>query len=311
MKNFVHSLKQKFYSNGKLLLTAEYVVLDGATALAIPTSYGQSLIASSIEEPKIYWTSLDEKGKVWYEGEFELMNDGVFSSKNNNNGTTKRLIQILSSVKQLNPNFLKPKTGYKITTKLNFPRNRGLGSSSTLINNIANWAKVDAFKLLEKTFGGSGYDISAAKHNNPISYSILNGVPITEEVNLHWNFTKQLFFIHLNKKQNSRKGISYYQSQKENNFFALKEINEISSKIIRCKNLEEFETLITKHEEVISKLINLKTVRELLFNDYNGAIKSLGAWGGDFILVTGEDENMEYFRKKGFDTIIPFGDMVK
>ena len=35
-------LKKDFYSNGKLLLTSEYVVLDGAIALAIPTRLGQS-----------------------------------------------------------------------------------------------------------------------------------------------------------------------------------------------------------------------------------------------------------------------------
>ena len=32
---------QTFYSNGKLLITGEYVVLDGAKALALPTKFGQ------------------------------------------------------------------------------------------------------------------------------------------------------------------------------------------------------------------------------------------------------------------------------
>ena len=35
---------QTFYSNGKLLITGEYVVLDGAKALALPTKFGQSLV---------------------------------------------------------------------------------------------------------------------------------------------------------------------------------------------------------------------------------------------------------------------------
>jgi len=34
---------QSFYGNGKLLLSAEYFVLDGAVALALPTKLGQSL----------------------------------------------------------------------------------------------------------------------------------------------------------------------------------------------------------------------------------------------------------------------------
>ena len=33
----------KFYSNGKLLMTGEYFVLNGALSLALPTVYGQYL----------------------------------------------------------------------------------------------------------------------------------------------------------------------------------------------------------------------------------------------------------------------------
>ena len=304
-------MKKEYYSNGKLLLTSEYVVLDGALSLAIPTSYGQSLSVETIDKPKLIWTSLDERGNIWFENEFDLTKDEILYPGVNDNNFTKRLIQILNIAKKLNPDFLNDQIGYKIITKLDFPRNWGLGSSSTLINNIANWAKVDAFKLLEKTFGGSGYDIAAAQHNKPILYSILKSKEATKEINLPWNFTKYLFFVHLNKKQNSRDGIAHYQSQIKNNSQAIIEINEITSKIIHCKHLQEFENLINQHENIISNIINLKPVKELLFRDYLGAIKSLGAWGGDFILVTGDDVSMEYFRKKGFKTIIPFNDMIK
>jgi len=304
-------LKKEYYSNGKLLLTGEYVVLDGALSLAIRTSYGQSLSVETIDKPKLIWTSLDEKGTIWFQSEFDLTNDEILCPVENDNKFSKRIIQILNVVKQLNPDFLNDQIGYKIITKLDFPRNWGLGSSSTLINNIANWAKVDAFKLLEKTFGGSGYDIAAAQHNKPILYSKSKRKETTKEINLPWDFTENLFFIHLNKKQNSREGIAHYQSQIKNNSQALIEINEITSKIIHCKQLQEFETLINQHENIISNILNLKPVKELLFRDYQGAIKSLGAWGGDFILAAGEDTSMEYFRKKGFETIIPFNDMIK
>ncbi len=311
MKNFDPSLKQEFYSNGKLLLTGEYVVLDGALSLALPTSYGQSLTVETIDEAKLIWKSLDVDGTVWFENEFELTNDEILCSVQNDNNLTKRLIQILNVTKQLNPEFLNNKIGYKVITKLDFPRNWGLGSSSTLINNIANWAKVDAFTLLEKTFGGSGYDIAAAQHNLPILYNIINGKESSKEVKLNWNFTNKLFFIHLNKKQNSREGIAHYRSQIKNAPLALNKVSEITSKIIDCKHLQEFEVLISQHENIISNIINLKPIKELLFQDYLGAIKSLGAWGGDFILVTGEYESIDYFRKKGFDTIIPFKDIIK
>ena len=77
-----------------------------------------------------------------------------------------------------------------------------------------------------------------------------------------------------------------------------------------CKNLADFENLINQHETTIGKVTNLTPVKELLFNDFNGSIKSLGAWGGDFILVTSEKNPTNYFKKKGFEIIVPFEEMV-
>ena len=39
-----------FFSPGKLLLTSEYVVLDGALALALPTKLGQDFFSEEINE---------------------------------------------------------------------------------------------------------------------------------------------------------------------------------------------------------------------------------------------------------------------
>ena len=306
-------MAQEFYSNGKLLLTGEYVVLDGGKALAIPTDYGQSLSVDQIEESKIIWESLDENGKVWFETNFLLVEIAT-PQKNevhNNSEITKRILQILSVAKQINPDFLNSNSGFKITTKLDFPRNWGLGSSSTLINNIASWAKVDAYELLAKTFKGSGFDIAAAQHNNPFSYSILNNEREIKELKLPWNFIDELFFVHLNKKQNSREGIAQYYSQQGKKSELISEISDITSAIIDCKTLSEFEDLMTHHEQLISRVINQKPVKQLLFQDFRGTIKSLGAWGGDFVLATGNKMDWEYFKKKGFETIIPFADMLK
>ena len=54
-----------------------------------------------------------------------------------------------------------------------------------------------------------------------------------------------------------------------------------------------------------------KTIKEELFIDYPGEIKSLGAWGGDFILAAGPSDSNKYFEKKGFKTVIRFMDMLK
>ena len=299
----------RFYSNGKLLLIGEYLVLDGALSLAVPTVFGQSLNVETIEEKKLIWNSIDNIGEVWFDDEFNIQNE-ISHLTRNDNVISKILLQILNTAKNLNPDFLNLRFGFKVTTNLDFPQVWGLGSSSTLINNIANWANVDAYKLLELTFGGSGYDIACAKHNTPIMYQLENNIRFINKVDFNPNFKDNLYFVHLNKKQNSRNGIAQYNANKNNSSLAISEISEITSKIINCNSLETFETLISFHEQIISKIIKQKPIKELLFNDYKGAIKSLGAWGGDFILVTGNEDSISYFKKKGYNTIIPYSKMV-
>lgn len=297
-----------FYSNGKLLITGEYVVLDGALSLAVPTKFGQSLKITTIDYPKIIWKSYDEKGTIWFEDSFLI--EQIDSLDLSRNDFSRRLIQILKSVQQLNPNFLSSGKGYEIFTYLDFKREWGLGTSSTLINNIAQWTEVDAYRLLEMTFGGSGYDIACAQNNHPITYQLQNSIPKVNAVNFNPDFKNDLYFVYLNKKQNSRDGIAQYKSNNTSASNFIDEINHITSEIISCQSLSFFEKLITHHETIISKLIKQKPVKALFFNDFKGSIKSLGAWGGDFILVTSETNPEPYFKSKGFETIIPFSDMI-
>ncbi len=300
---------QKYYSNGKLLLTGEYVVLDGAISLAVPTKHGQSLYIESIDAPKIIWTSLDELGNTWFEDTF-LIEQINSNFSNIENDISKRIIQILNAAKQLNPFFLNTYKGFKITTSLTFPKNWGLGTSSTLINNIAQWANVDAFELLKLTFGGSGYDIACAQNNSPITYQLLKNAIAVNQVDFNPRFKEHLYFVYLNKKQNSRDGIATYNTNKSNLSSIISEINDITTNIISCKTLETFDSLITNHESLISRIIKQDTVKDLLFKDFKGSIKSLGAWGGDFVLATCKENPENYFKNKGFYTIIPYEDMV-
>jgi mevalonate kinase len=309
-----------FYSNGKLLITGEYVVLDGTLSLAIPTQFGQSLEVEPFNEPKLIWKSLDNNNYVWFEDEFLLQN-GMLKQPQHDNEISNRLFQILSAAKQFNPEFLKENIGFKVESKLTFPRDWGLGSSSTLINNIANWAKIDAYNLLKLTFGGSGYDIACAQHDSAITYQILNkdsktlnqvedDKPTVYQVNFNPEFKDCLYFVHLNRKQNSREGIEHYKKNTSNISKEISEISDITSKIIHCKQLNEFEGLINRHEEIISNIIKLPPVKNQLFKDFQGSIKSLGAWGGDFILATSKVNPTTYFKSKGFETVIPFNQMV-
>ena len=290
------------------------MVLDGALSLAIPTSYGQFLEVTSIDKPKITWKSLDFENHVWFESEFDIKNNKITASltPRNDNDKEKRLLRILQEAKKLNPEFLNSHLGFEVTSKLDFPQNWGLGSSSTLINNIANWAKVDAYKLLELTFGGSGYDIACAQYNFPITYKLFNeNKRSVEKVDFNPPFKESLYFVYLNKKQNSRDGITHYKASTLNKTEAIKEISDITLKLINCSKISEFEMLIYKHENIIASIIKQVPVKEKLFADFNGSIKSLGAWGGDFVLVTSKENPKDYFNSKGYRTIIPYSKMIK
>jgi len=305
-----------FYSNGKLLLTGEYLVLDGAKAFAIPTKFGQDLLVEKIEEPQIIWGSFDLNGNCWFEAIFELpklrLISATFDSDKEGNAETiaETLLEILSEAKKMNPDFLNQGGGFIVKTKLTFPRNWGLGSSSTLINSIASWAKVDAFQLLWNSFRGSGYDIACAQNNSPIFYQLSDKKPIIEKVDFNPNFKQNLFFVHLNQKQDSKKGIAKFRQTKENISQQIHDISVISDAFLQTKSLLDFEKLMIEHEKIISSIIQQKPVKSELFPDYFGEIKSLGAWGGDFVMVTGNEETPSYFKNKGFETILSYKEMI-
>lgn len=306
----------KFYSNGKLLLTGEYLVLDGVKSLAIPTKFGQDLVISKIDESSLFWQSFDEKGDYWFEAEFRLPDLRIvtetFNTENDNSKESLAITlqKILLEAKKMNTEFLNQDLGFHVKTNLTFPRNWGLGTSSTLINNIASWATIDAFKLLQNSFGGSGYDIACAQNDTPIVYQLENKNPIVEKVNFNPSFSDQLYFVHLNVKQNSKAGIKKYNESKVEKVSVIQRVSEITEEILKCNSIIDFNKLVREHEQLISKVIGNKPIQEIVFNDYFGQTKSLGAWGGDFILATGNQDTPVYFKNKGFETVIPYNDMI-
>jgi len=307
---------KQFYSNGKLLITGEYFVLDGAKSLAVPASCGQDLIVKSINEPQLIWRSFTNTNECWLEAIFDLPKLSLVSADfeseldGGNDILAEKLMQILKEVRAINTDFLNSKQGFLVETHLTFPKSWGLGTSSTLINNLANWAEVNPYKLLENTFGGSGYDLACAKHNSPILYAKVGKVPLIEKIEFNPNFKDQLYFVFLNKKQNSREGIKRYKELSTNNSAAIQKVSELTDAFINCNNLIEFEKLMKEHEQLVSKTIKLKMVQEKYFSDYFGQTKSLGAWGGDFILATGNEDSTNYFNQKGFKTVIPYQDLI-
>lgn len=303
-------MKKTFYSNGKLLITGEYVVLDGAKALALPTKFGQSLTVASAENKTIYWSSYDSDGSIWFESEITF--EAIVSAEElpGQDAIKNTLINILHEAYVQNPSFIEKSNGYKITTILTFPKLWGLGTSSTLINNIAQWLQIDAFQLLKNGFGGSGYDIACAQNNAPIVYQLIDKIPIVHPIVFEPQFADKLFFVYLNKKQSSKSAITSYYKKRVTLEKTIALIDELTETIISTKEYKEFAAALKKHEIELSHILELETVQEKLFSDFDGTVKSLGAWGGDFVMAVSEENPTDYFRQKGYETVISYKDII-
>jgi len=297
------SIKKTFYGHGKLLITAEYYVLAGAKALAVPCKQGQSLVFEENNSSLLSWQSFDFQGNCWFSGEFEL--DPLKEIGGTPTGVGTKLLQILQATRTLNPDFLRQ--GGQVQTHLEFDRKWGLGSSSTLISNLAEWAQINPFELLENTFGGSGYDLSCASAQGPIHFQRNGFSPKVTPVEFNPPFAQQLFFVYQNNKQNSGSEID---KTKHLAFKDKEKINALTEAITSCENQAKFNALLAEHEELVGHYLKRIPIQKQLFNDFKGQIKSLGAWGGDFMLVSGDKEADLYFKTKGYSIFYPFEALV-
>lgn len=305
-------MKNSYFANGKLLLTGEYAVLDGAKAICLPTKLGQHLwVSESNKNPKgmIHWISKLKDDTTWLDAEISIQDFSVISSSSMEKGHI--IAYILQEVNGLNPKAFNPNKSYTFETTLDFPQDWGLGSSSTLLVLLSKFADIDAFKLSSQTFGGSGYDISCAMMPKTQWYQLYKNQRKVSFIQLPSFVKENGYFVHLNQKQNSREGIAHYRSIPPSKSL-VKSITDISEKLLKAPDLYEFEDLLFVHESLISDHLNMPTVQERLFTDYTGGIiKSLGAWGGDFVFVTAENQqSLSYFKKKGFETILSWNDLI-
>jgi len=321
---------QQYHSHGKFLLTGEYLVLKGALALALPLKLGQTLSVETCHGTSLQWNAHKPDGP-WFS---VTLNPETLDIINcDDQPKAEKLAQILQAVKQLNPNAFEG-NDLHFTTQLDFDPNWGLGSSSTLIANLARWANVNPYDLLKLTFGGSGYDIACATADGPIYYQLVEEesdcldcfVPRNdakrqsdltqkvESVNYQPSFADHLFFVYQGQKQSSSKEIKAFLA-KANPIDLQKDIeaiSEISRAVPKCQNLDEFGLIMQCHERIISRCIGQEPVQKR-FPDFEGVLKSLGAWGGDFILAATEwpeSQVREYFKGKGLEVIFGYQKMV-
>ena len=297
----------RIFSPGKLMLTSEYVAVDGALVLAIPTKLGQELFYTENEDRKslIFWEA-NHQNQLWLKATIDYKNWKILET--NNSKASEFILKTLKNVQNLSDTKLKSDTSYHIKTNLQFPSDFGLGSSSTLMNNLAEWASIDPFILNEISLGGSGYDVAVAKEKSAVLYSRFPE-RVYETIDFQPSFKDELIFIHLNQKQDTREGISHYRS-KPTSTELINDYSVLTKKIVNSQNLEEFSELMTIHEQKLSDFLETPTVQEKYFQDCPSFVKSLGAWGGDFVLASKFGDYQDYFKQRGFSKIFSWKDLI-
>ncbi len=301
----------EFYAHGKLMLTSEYFVLNGAQSLAFPLRLGQKMIVSSFgsNNRKLFWKAYTSERKLWLDITFDKK---TFTTEQSGK-ETETLAKLLNEARALNPQFLASDEDILVETYLEFPNAWGFGSSSTLLYCLSHFAEVDWFPLLQKTIGGSGYDVACAGAKSEILYQLVGGKPVVKETFFNPAFKHNLYFVYLGKKQLSSTGISHYEKTAKNAEKTASELSKITEKILQCDTLAEFEMLIDEHENLISAELQFPRVQQELFADYWGKVKSLGAWGGDFALFTNsrsETDLRNYLRAKNLEVVFRFDELV-
>ena len=297
-----------FKSNGKILLCSEYLVLEGAKAIALPSKLTQDLQVSKCENKIIEWQSFDVNNDLWFEEKFYFSgSDLKYDGKKNK--TSEKILLLFKHL--LKTKKVDDILGNKFLTKLNFKRDWGLGTSSTFVNNLAKWAKTDPYKLLFSAFNGSGYDIACCDVKNPIFFQKKQNSISIENISFNPPFIENLYLVYLEKKQNTQTSIINYLNIKSDRKQLIEKVNFIAEEIVNCKDLNQFENLIVEHENIIACATSQEPIHQSVFSTYcQGKIKSLGAWGGDFILVTSKNNDLSFFKNKGYNTILKLSELV-
>lgn len=200
----------------------------------------------------------------------------------------------------------------KIVTKLDFMPLWGLGTSSTLIYNLSTYFRIDPYSLLKETFTGSGYDIANANSQLPILFLLLNKEPRYVQIHFNPPFRDKIYFVYSGVKKSSKDAINIFKNKKIAPGL-ITEISSISTLMTVCTKAKEFQELMDKHESIIGKTIGETPIKQKHFSDFKGSIKSLGAWGGDFMMVVSEEPEeyvQKYFKDKKLHTIFNYSDIV-
>jgi mevalonate kinase len=290
-----HGWKTPFRANGKFLLSAEYVVMDGAWALALPLKWGQTLHIEPYQGDFCLIESREANQQVWFKATFHPGTGLVMES--NSEAVALKLEQLLAAIPaEIKRQGLKSK---KLIFQADFNRNWGLGSSSTLVSLLGQYLEQNPYSLLRQSFGGSGYDIACATALQPILYRLDSpDSPSVQPFSLQPDLLQHMHFFYLGRKAQSAQAIGHYRTlpilERQR---AAAEISELSLHMQSNQTLSEWTLALKQHNKILQKLLQQPDPC-MAIPGAPGASKPMGAWGGDFMLGLGPAEQWQNFARE-------------
>jgi len=301
----------EYYSRGKFLLSGEYFVLYGAKALAVPLKFGQRMLVTELPATgKILWDTYVLE-KLWFSASYD---PGDMAILNSSDKPTAVFIQnLLKEGGKLQPALHDATSGYHVQNHIDFDISWGLGSSSSLVSNLAYWLDIDPYALYRSIYRGSGYDVFCARAVKPIIYQLKANRPDVMESTFNPVFKDNLYFIYSGRKQDSQESVKNFMANKDIKGKIINDISDLADSMLNANCLGDFLKLMRLHEETLSDFLGLPMVKKELFPDFQGEIKSLGAWGGDFFMAgtsMSHDETREYFLRKNLPVVFKWDEIV-
>lgn len=288
------------------------MVMYGAQALSFPLHVGQSLHLKPARQKKLFCWEAFYLNRPWFRVVFNSSTLEIVETTDRSKA--EKLAGYLKTLDTLSSSFRQELFTWDVETQLEFHPSWGLGSSSTLTALLAEWAELNPLDLHLQISSGSGYDVATAIASGPIVYRIKHDAPQYRHVSFLPAFSDNIFFAWLGRKQNSHESVEHYQSVLDPDHRTIEFFDAMTEGMLHAGNRDEFGDYMTRHEARLSELLNLTPVGKTLFNDLDGYVKSLGAWGGDFVMiVTGRDHESlkEYLEKKKIRVLFNFNELVK
>ncbi|MGW8314089.1 MAG: GYDIA family GHMP kinase [Bacteroidales bacterium] len=302
---------EPLYAHGKLLLSAEYLVLHGAKALAVPLRMGQSLKRFRSGKQGIFSWKAFYRDALWFSAILDPIHLKVISSSDP--PSAENLCRILRACVELMPSFQEDLFRWDVETHLDFSPQWGFGSSSTLTALLSEWAEVNPLDLHFMISEGSGYDVACAIAEGPILYRLREDGPHYQHIRFQPPFADQLYFAWLGNKQSTASHLRQKLTGLRPDFETLHRFTVLTDQMVGAQELGPFRIAMEEHEEILSGLLGMERVAGRRFPGLAGSVKSLGAWGGDFVMIASplpEEELYSYLYQNKIDVIFRFRDLV-